>query len=205
MAKIRVVAVRHGKKDKPDPSRATTTWALKSRLTEPGIEIARRVGQQLVEKLGKNFSVVTSPLVRAQETAFEILMACGIAPEDFDAHMRYDSGLWSGQPSIWFLSCDPAQYSNAAVYAVLPEAVEQEGQRVLNAIVHAANTAESVGQDVVVCVSHGGPLDAAIMVARLDLGQEVTIKDLNEGEGAIFTIEDGEIVDVEDFLQAPAV
>ncbi|MDP1994641.1 MAG: hypothetical protein Q8K40_05270, partial [Ignavibacteria bacterium] len=124
----------------------------------------------------------------------------GIAPSAYADHIYFDLGFWSVCPEVWYLDCNPADYNNAAVYKLRKSDVEAEGAMVMAAIQDLAETAREAGQEKALCVSHGGPLDAAVMVAKSSLGKRLPISDLGEGEGAIFTFEDDKLVSVEDFL-----
>ncbi|MFA5878440.1 MAG: phosphoglycerate mutase family protein [Candidatus Staskawiczbacteria bacterium] len=204
MKLVKVAVIRHGKKEKiPDCGQGTTSWGIQARLTEAGIATAEQVARRLKALLPGCTTFGCSPLIRAQETIFVIMREMGIVPAEFADHIRYHPNFWSRHPSVWYMDVDPAAYSNGAVYNLRRTEVEEEGNITLNAIQDMSVLAGSGNEKSVICVSHGGPLDAAIMMAKRQLGRYVPITDLKEGEGAIFVFDDhvATMVDVEDFLQ----
>jgi len=177
------------------------SWGIQARLTPAGIETAKQVASRLKVMLNGCTVFGSSPLIRAQETAFVIMAELGIKPPEFANHIYIHHGFWSTNPAAWYLDCKPEEYSNGAVYKLRPKEVESEGHLVLHTAYSLALQAVTVNQNVALAVSHGGPLDAAIMVAKRSLGQFLPITDLEEGEGAIFTFDGNSIVAVDDFLQ----
>ena len=193
---VKVYAIRHGKKESI-PEAGTTSWGLSAHLTEAGIGVAKRAAQRLLTSGEKFTRFATSPLVRAQETLFTAMEELGIKPRDFDGVVTYERGLWADVPGIWYDECDPADYSNEHIFAQWPTGVINEGERVLDTI---RGIADEVEDGSALCVSHGGPLDAAIMVARKILGGDFAIGDVKEGCGAVFHFEAGELIGVDDFV-----
>lgn len=199
MRRIRIAVIRHGKKEKINGcGQGTTSWAIQARLTEAGIETAK----QLARRLPDCRIFGSSPLLRAQETIFAMMAEQGILASDFAKHIRFDPGFWSAKPETWYLDCKPEEYSNGAIFKLRPAEVIEEGLSVLQATRRLAIIAGLAEQSRAIAVSHGGPLDAAIMVAKEELGWASSITDLKEGEGAFFTFDDDlKIVAVDDFLR----
>ncbi len=196
---VRVVAIRHGSKEQIDGV-GTTSWGVTARLTEKGIKSARYAAEHLSEVLQGCTIFASSPLIRAQEAMFEVMRGLGLKGRDFDQYIHYHIGLWSVMPEIWYLDCDPEQYSNSVVFKLREDDVMLEGRSMVDTIGQIALKAITAGKSTALCVSHSGPLDAGIMVARRSLGQVAEITDLREGEGAIFNFSDGRLVLVESFL-----
>ncbi|MGA2417947.1 MAG: histidine phosphatase family protein [Candidatus Staskawiczbacteria bacterium] len=198
----KVIVVRHGKKE--SLGFGTTSWSLQSCLTDEGKETARQVYRNLAGELKGCRIFFCSPLWRAQQTVFEVMKASGIPPEKFDLYIHYHPGLWSGNPAVWYDGCPPEEYCNARIYKAKPAEVEAEGSRVFTAVKDAVRFAQQSADDIatptVFAVSHSGPLDSAIMLARRALGQPCAISDLAEGQGAIFVFRGNTLVRVENVL-----
>ena len=71
---MRVYLVRHGQADPGDPDDLR-------RLTAKGREQARRVAQHLEAEAAQPDAIVSSPLLRARETAAEVARALGVPAE----------------------------------------------------------------------------------------------------------------------------
>jgi phosphohistidine phosphatase len=71
---MRLYIVRHAKAEDGDPDELR-------RLTQKGRESARSVGKRLAAEGVRPNAVLTSPLLRARETAAEIGKAVGVEPE----------------------------------------------------------------------------------------------------------------------------
>lgn len=202
---VKVVVIRHGKKENvPGCGQGTTSWAIQSKLVEKGIAGAKTVAARMVAMFGDCKIFGCSPLVRAQETLFIIMEAFGIGVGEYADHIYFDHRFWSVAPSTWYNDVPPETYTNAKILALRLEGVEEDGHAVLDAAMDLAYLARHCGENVAIAVSHGGPLDAAIMLAKREQGEVSPITDIGAGEGIILSFDaHGDIVDVEDFLNVP--
>lgn len=201
---LKIVAITHGKKEEPSgtPQKTMSWWGIRAGLSAEGIETAKKVAQKL-KSMGLHCAIFgCSPLLRAQQTAFAIMAELGIPEADYADYIKYDQGFWTWHPKVWYQDCDPADYNNELIYDLRPDEVEQEGQALLTAVEEFAIVAGVAKKDTALVVTHGGPLDAAIMVAKSRFGLYPPITNLMEGDGAIFTFDGANLVAVEDFLQA---
>ena len=197
---VKVVVVANGNNEGFGFGR--NSWLLPAHLANSGVVIARQVAQSLVSMLHGCIIFACSPLVRAQETLFAIMEELGIKPKDFDLAVWYERELWSGHPQTWYADIDPADYNNGVVFRQKPEAVLGEGELVFGAIQRVCKLTRLADQSISLCVSHSGPLGAAIMVAKHSLDECAEIRNLREGEGAIFFFEDDKLTRVDDLFRA---
>ena len=198
---IKVALIRAGQKaELPDCSKPHATWAMQVGLTEPGIRATIRTAAWLKELGWDECRLVgASPLIRAQQSAFYVLAELGVSPENFANHIYIDTGFWSFHRDVWYLDCPTGGYNNQAVFDLHPEEVELEGQTILQAVDRLVVAAMIAKQSHVIAVSHGGPMDAAIMLAKgYDLKQ-CTMSDLGPGQGAILVYQNGKLVAVDYF------
>ena len=198
--RTQVVVIRDGRKDS---GLHASSWGMAARLAPDGLETARKVGASLVKMLKTCEVFGCSPVICAQETLFAVMAEFGILPGYYAIHVAFDPMFFTGTPETWYLDCAPGLYKNDRIYALRPGEVEQEGKMVVEAAWQLSEFARDNNQPVAVAISHGGPLDAAIMMAKRALGQPAAITDRKPGEGAVFVFGGGgKLVEVKDVLIA---
>jgi probable phosphoglycerate mutase len=102
-------------------------------------------------------AVVTSPLLRARETADAIAGACGLEPEIDDRLVEIDWGAWEGRPVRGIASAEVEQ-----LRADAGTAPEGESLAALTGRVEAF-CADAWDRDgLVVAVTHVSPIKAAV-------------------------------------------
>jgi broad specificity phosphatase PhoE len=198
---IRVLVISNGKPEK-EAGQVVTNWDIGAQLSSAGEKTVKHLCIQIKESLSRCQVYGASPLIKAQQTLFAIMDEMGIKKGDRAKHIHLDTAFWSFSPEIWHLQCRPSKYSNRKVYGYRQNAVIREGNTVLNAIIRLQEIAKSSCAETAIAVSHLGPLDAAIMVAKRALGQKVNIGNVRQCEGAIFHFGAfNKIIRVEDFLR----
>jgi broad specificity phosphatase PhoE len=159
-----LILVRHGQTD------ANARGLLLGRADPPLCAAGRRQAEVLAEALPHPARLVTSPLLRARETAEELAAVSGVRPEIDDRWIELDYGRLDGLPAsaldadgwrTW--RDDPAHVPAGG------ESLAALGVRVRAACEDLA--ADAAAGDVVV-VSHVSPIKAAVAWA-LGVGDEV--------------------------------
>ena len=198
---IRVLVITNGKPEK-EAGQTVTGWDVNAKVSFSGEKTARHLCSRIKEVIPHCQVFGGSPLRKAQETIFAIMDEMGVKKSDYASHMHLDTAFWSLSTDVWHLQCRPSEYSNRKVYGYRPDAIENEGRSVLNATIRLQEIAKAACSDSAIAVSHRGPLDAAIMVAKRLLGQKVKIGNVRQCEGAIFHFGAfNKILRVEDFLR----
>lgn len=173
--------------------------AIDAHLSSGEVKSTKRLASRIKQLLPDCSTFGCSPLPVAQETIFTIMGEMGIQPSHDNVYR--DERFWSLKPQIWSLPCKPSKYSNHLVYTRRPRSVEKDGRSVLDAIYGLYRFARARENHAAIAVTHGGPLDSAIMTAKALLGIKCVIPELREGEGAIFHFILGRLVAVNDFLR----
>jgi len=198
---IRVLVLSSGKSDK-EVGQVATNWDISAQLSHSGEKTIKHGCVRMKEVLPHCQIFGGSPLIKAQQTLLAIMDEMGIKKAERAKHIHLDTAFWSFSPEVWHLNCRPSKYTNRKVYGYRPDAVENEGRTVLNAIIRLQDIAKVASSESAIAISHRGPLDAAIMVAKRLLGQKVKIGDIRQCEGAIFHFGAfNKIIRVEDFLR----
>ena len=200
---VRVIMVRHGSAE--DLGRGATNWSPEARLTDKGKEQMKATARRWHDLFVQAVFFVASPLIRAQESLFAMIHEIGY-PNVLDlvekVHAR--GGLRYKNPKVWLQDGGP-RLTFAEIYRRDPQGIEAEGHHVLDAILKIAEKMED-GQTAL-CVGHGGPLDAAYVLAYA--GDDMVVdesefllshKQFGNGEGAIFIVRNGHLVGTEKLL-----
>ncbi len=204
---VEVFVFRHGSRQQID-GRGYTCWSPDSSITLKGEEqmkavVARNPG------LKECTVFAASPLPRAVQSLCVMMLELGHPPQRLD-EIIYENGLKSLYPSAWYNE-DP----NVTVrqqWFKEPELVEQDGAAIFRAIQSIAMTVSCRDNTGALCISHGGPLDAAVAFARksdlslavFDKGAFSKIRDFRTGEGVVFTFNrDNRLVGIEE-LRLPS-
>lgn len=125
-------------------------------LTEEGRRQAERLAAALA---GQSVSaVITSPLLRARQTASAVAEACGVAPELDERLVEIDWGTWEGRPATSLGVGVAAGERWRAEDGTAPEgeSLQSVGQRVEAFCLEALER-----EGLVVAVSHVSPIKAA--------------------------------------------
>jgi len=186
-------------------SRLSECWALPAQLSEAGKCQARRLAVRIPREFADCRIFGVSPLMRAQQTLFELAFALGIDEKDLEAIVQYDIKFWTMYPDVW----GPSGVGNKEIIKAKRPEVRLDGQNTLVAIRDLALWARDMQSSVAIAIAHGGPLDSAIMLVKNSLqsqGQKIEIGQVDSCEGAIFTIDvigkDTRFREVQDFLLA---
>jgi broad specificity phosphatase PhoE len=127
---------------------------------DPGLtDEGRRQATRLAGLLGREspVAVLTSPLLRARETADVIASACGLEAETDDRLMEIDWGAWEGRPVEGIASAEMERLRADAGRAPEGESLASLGLRV------EEFCADALDRDgLVVAVTHVSPIKAAV-------------------------------------------
>ena len=164
---IVIIFVRHGQ------TAVNRDGRLQGRLDPPLTELGRRAGARLaaagLADSGAT-AVVTSPLVRAADTAREIASVLGVTVVDDDRLLEVDYGDWDGRT---FSDVSPAEWKRWRDDIVLRSAGRRE-PRCRSRSGSAAFCSDRMRADeTIVAVSHVSPIKAAVIWA-LGIGAEAT-------------------------------
>jgi hypothetical protein len=196
----RVLVISSGRPEK-DIGQPATRWDIGAHLSFAGDKTVKHRCIRIKEELPQCQIFGCSPLIKAQQTSFVVMDEMGIKKADRARHIHYMNALWSVSPEIWQMECCPSKYCNSKVYEDSPDAVTREGNTVLGGVIRLQEIAKSACLYSAIAISHRGPLDAAIMVAKRLLNQKVDIGDVHDCEGAIFHFGIfSQLIRVEDFL-----
>ncbi len=179
------------------PERVYTCWSPDRELTEKGKAQMRAAATKFDSLLDNVVLFACSVLPRAGQSLCQMMLALGRSAKELD-DIGYALQLWSMEPEIWCTeSQDPVDLTVAAVYKRSPEAVKSDGKSVLDFCRQMAGAIEP-GQSAL-CVSHGGPVDAALAMAEYEIHKDGQLaqnfrlddifaraKDLETAEGVIF-------------------
>jgi probable phosphoglycerate mutase len=137
-------------------------------LTETGVAQARAVADAFLDRGARVARVVSSPLVRARDTAAPIARAFGLTVEIDDRLVELDYGEWDEKPLRELDERDWARWREDPAFAPPGgESLTAVGTRV------AAFCEDCVDGDLVVAVSHVSPIKAGVCWA-LDLDPSAT-------------------------------
>ena len=140
-----------------------------------------------------------SVLARAGLSLCEMVLELGKSPKDLDS-IRYALQLWSKDPNAWCTSSQrPEDMTVLAAYQRNPEAIAADGMAILD---YCQQMCEAINPgQAVLCVSHGGPVDAAGAMARFVTGKDGSLAkrdeqfaklvELGNAEGLSFNYSDG--------------
>jgi probable phosphoglycerate mutase len=149
-----IVFARHGE---TAPNRE---GLVLGRASDPGLtDEGRRQADRLAVLLGKEepVAVLTSPLLRARETAGAIAGACGLEAEVDERLVEIDWGTWEGRPVTGIAPAEVEGLRAAAGTAPEGESLAALARRV------AGFCADAWGRDgLVVAVTHVSPIKAAV-------------------------------------------
>ena len=149
-----IVFARHGE---TAPNRE---GLVLGRASDPGLtDEGRRQADRLAALLGKEepVAVLTSPLLRARETAGAIAGACGLEPEIDDRLVEIDWGTWEGRPVAGIGSAEVERLRADAGTAPEGESLATLAARV------GEFCADAWARDgLVVAVTHVSPIKAAV-------------------------------------------
>lgn len=182
----KVYVFRHGKQE--DLGRGYTSWSPDALLTEEGKVMMMEVARRHSGNLFKVFA--TSPLIRAQQSLYAMIVElCDLSkyPQILD-EVIITNGLKTAQPEVWYT--EDLNATITTIYKKDPKAAEKEGEHILRGIKSVADCILAKNGNAL-CVSHGGPLDMALVCAKDVLGVDAfdSIHDLGKGEGAVFYYE----------------
>ena len=183
----RVTVFRHGKQE--DLGLGLTSFALPASLTENGRKLAREVARRHKNLLKKCTRFFTSPLIKAQETLFVMMGELGHQVSTFDQKVKFVPGLWTPNPEKWL--SDNTDETIRSWWEKHPSLPIDEGKRFFEVIKEIA-IGVSENEDVL-CISHGGPLDAGLAFAKAFLREKNAFsepQDLRKGEGVIFCFDE---------------
>ncbi|MDQ3947175.1 MAG: histidine phosphatase family protein [Actinomycetota bacterium] len=127
---------------------------------DPGLtDEGRRQAARLADLLGKEepVAVMTSPLLRARETAEVIAAACGLEAETDERLVEIDWGTWEGRPVAGITSAETERLRADAGTAPEGESLTALGRRVEE---FCGRALERDG--LVVAVTHVSPIKAAV-------------------------------------------
>ena len=197
MAACQVVVVRHGKQQ--DLGLNFNSWGLPAVLTPDGVELAKNFVRFHKEHLRGCKLFVTSPLIRAQQTLFEMMKELGFNITEFDSLVRICDCLYTQSP-LMYTSADPNETVDSWAVKNLSFAMA-EGERIYEAIQCLVVGLMGPEGGTALCVSHGGPVDLLLAYAKNELpGSDgkgfYSIKDLKKGEGIILSFDAVELVDI---------
>lgn len=127
---------------------------------DPGLtDEGRRQAARLADLLAREepVAVLTSPLLRARETAEVIAGACGREAETDERLVEIDWGAWEGRPAAGIASAEMERLRADAGTAPEGESLTALGARV------EAFCGEALARDgLVVAVTHVSPIKAAV-------------------------------------------
>lgn len=149
-----IVFARHGE-TAPNREGLILGRAADPELTEEG----RRQAARLAELLAREdpMAVLTSPLLRARETAAAIAGACGLEAEVDERLVEIDWGSWEGRPLSGIAPAETAQLKADAGTAPEGESLAALAARV------GEFCADAWDRDgLVVAVTHVSPIKAAV-------------------------------------------
>ena len=181
---------RHGPKE---------TGPAKSGGFAPTVLLSRK-GRRLIERLAKqkvfenqDFRLVlTSPLVRAHQTA---VIFCEEWKRDFP---EIDPRLFTPNPEKWeevSAKCSNSNPTCVDFFNANPDLVASEGNRLFKVIYDIVKHRLLDTEDAF-CISHGGLIEPAVAAAKVTLDKRIfadhlaTFKDLSEGSGVIFRFDE---------------
>jgi broad specificity phosphatase PhoE len=124
-------------------------------LTEEGRRQAVLLGAILAGE--KPATILTSPLVRARETAEAIAAACGLTPEVDERLVELDWGSWEGRPFSGVGASDTEGLRNGVDSTTGGESLRSVRERVANFCLDAFQR-----DGLVLAVSHVSPIKAAV-------------------------------------------
>jgi len=164
---LRLILVRHGE------SEANARGIIQGRLDFGLSELGRLQAERVAERLqGEDvLRIVTSPLIRAAQTAETIGASCGIAPEADPALMEYDAGEISGLTGEEIRRRYPEVLVTYA-RGERPRFAGEEGREVFAARLASVLARLTSGPEgeTTVAVAHGGVVSAVChLLVGLDL------------------------------------
>ena len=157
-----IVLVRHGETDWNRDNR------FQGRADPPLNDTGRAQARVLAAELGaESFAAAyTSPLRRAAETAAILAGALGVAAVPDGSLMEVDVGSWSGLTRTEVEARFPAGFARWLEYGHGwddGETYDELGARVVSGL---ADIATRHPDDVVLAVTHGGPIRSALAAAE---------------------------------------
>ncbi|MGH9283249.1 MAG: histidine phosphatase family protein [Acidimicrobiales bacterium] len=149
-----IVFARHGE---TAPNRE---GLVLGRASDPGLtDLGRSQADRLAALLGQEepVAVLTSPLLRARETAGAIAAACGLEPEVDERLVEIDWGAWEGRPVTGIAPAEVERLRADAGTAPEGESLAALAGRV------EGFCADAWDRDgLVVAVTHVSPIKAAV-------------------------------------------
>ena len=149
-----IVFARHGE-TAPNREGLVLGRASDPELTEVGRDQAARLAGLLCRE--EPVAVLTSPLLRARETAAAIAGACGLEAEIDERLVEIDWGTWEGRPVAGIGSAESERLRAGG-----GAAPEGESLAVLTARVEAFCADAWERDGLVVAVTHVSPIKAAV-------------------------------------------
>ena len=185
----KVIVFRHG--DEEDLGLGYKSWALSARLLPSGFGLMGKVATRHKELLKKCNFFYSSFLIRAQESLYAMMQVLGFPVSEFDDEIKIVPGLWAYYPNRW--TTDDPDYTVTKAWKKNPAFFEDEGRIYLISISEIASRIPNGSSAL--CISHSGIMDAGLATAKKQLGGKgkdifIEMKDLKEGEGVIYTLDD---------------
>ena len=180
VSRNRYIMMRHGYSERNPRNILAGRYPeqTKFHLLEQGIRDAQESAEKL--KSEEVDIIITSPLVRAEETAHIVASAVGVMPILDSRLCDYDSGTFEGQEDS-VLRTHPKYESIAKLFEINPPLGETYTQLRVRVMSLFKDCEKILANQTIVMVSHGDPLwiiDSAIR----GLNIEETVQSRNAGE-----------------------
>jgi broad specificity phosphatase PhoE len=182
MRNLTIALVRCGQHEQAvDKESAYKKWAAGSQLTHIGRQSMISVIDLLKIRFGFNNcrTFGFSGFVRSREAAYTMMQNLEIRFSEFGRHLHFDRAFGSSFPEIWRNNDVSSENPIRSVFALNLQLVMIDGESFVEAVRKMALEASRKGEDKLIIVSHGGPIDAGIMFAKMQCGNWQKEEDIN--------------------------
>jgi len=172
------------------------TWQVFGRLVPEGVKKARAFAFEHQDLLTGCHVFVTSPLIRAQQTLFEIMKALGASQEAFDEYIPTQD-IWTHVPE-GYISDNPNETMRSLANLRRPFAFA-ESLKLFSFLSGIVEEMENDNETTAVMISHKGPIDFLFARLRFMMGEQNAFDDMVDlgfCEGFVVTFKDGKLLDI---------